>query len=89
MKKNQEWESWKRKYNITHWKPAKSSGNSLHAAKKNAAQSSPSSGSKVGKKRGPKAGKLRGKPGRKSNAEAVGKPQLLEFVSEAVQHDIQ
>ena len=76
MNKNQEWESWKRKYNITHWKPAKrskqQSTSNNNSVNKNTA-ASPSSGikGKVGKKRGPKGGKSEARLKKKGQSSPV------------------
>jgi hypothetical protein len=58
VKKNQEWELWKRKYNITQWKPVKLSHcTPKKTAAGSTAAASPSSSSAKGvKKRGPKVG---------------------------------
>jgi hypothetical protein len=70
LKQNQEWEAWKRKNNVTHYKPAKIARAKPSSPSSSTPKSSPSTKGKAGGKRGLKtAGKaLTGGRGNKFEA---------------------
>jgi hypothetical protein len=70
LKRNQEWEAWKRKNNVTHYKPAKIARNKASSPSSSTPKSSPGTKGKAGGKRGLKtAGKsLTGGRGNKFEA---------------------
>jgi len=70
LKRNQEWEAWKRKNNVTHYKPAKIARARPSSPSSSTPKSSPSTKGKAGGKRGLKtAGKaLTGGRGNKFEA---------------------
>ena len=56
LKQNQEWEAWKRKNNVTHYKPAKIARDKASSPSSSTPKPSPSTKGKAGGKRGLKTG---------------------------------